>query len=121
MATGTIQKVLKYASTSTVSDIATAGQDCTITNANWATCGRTAQLRILFKCSSAINVGSNRIVATLVSDKIPAISAVVQASDGSLAGFLDSYNGNMQIYPITSNLAANTSKTLLCTYILANE
>jgi len=104
---------------STVSDIATAGSNVTINNANWAQWGRTAQVRINFKCSSAINVGSNKIIATLTSDKWPAVTAVVQASDGSLAGFLDSSTGNVQIWPITANLAANTSKTLLCTYILA--
>lgn len=105
--------LLTPTTTTTISDIATAGSNITITSASFSSCGKMAMIRLQFTSSVAQAAGS-KTIATVVSGKRP----IQQASLN--AGLTDScyLNANGQMN-YTGAITANSTLTLIGTYILA--
>ena len=108
---GTGQTVVN--NTTTIANIATAGTNVSITSAYYYYWGKVASLRLDFKANAALN--SAATLATLVSDKRPAINAYA----------MDSANGRTVINPggtIQAQHALTNGQTLtvIATYLLPN-
>lgn len=100
-------------STTTISDIATAGSGYSITTAQYAWWGKVAMLRLVVKKNSTAGSGT-QTVATLVSGKRPRYNATGQWLWNNGAAI--SLDGAVQI---NGNVAADASVTITSTYILA--
>lgn len=105
--------------TSTITDIATAGGNTTITGATYAEWGKIASVQVILKRS--INTGTNTdvTVATLVSGKRPAITspAIVRYNGSNIFSYVAS-DGGIRINTATS-IPANTELIIDAVYILA--
>lgn len=100
--------------TSTVSDIASAGSDCSITSADFAQYGKIAQLRLVVKKTTSVASG-NTTMATLVAAKCPIFNtfATTHTNQGTVA-YINA-NGNVVV---NGAINANQSITIYSTYIL---
>ena len=102
----------------TISDIVSAGSGVTISSASYAQWGKVAQIVIQLSSTNAISNGAWSTVATLVSGKRPAIAN----SGGALVGPCTAANIRVQTsgaIGIRASIAANATITLTATYILA--
>ena len=105
--------------TSTITDIASAGGNTTITGATYAEWGKVASVQIIIKRS--VNTGTNTdvTVATLVSGKRPAITspAIVRYNGSNVFSYVAS-DGGIRINTATS-IPANTEIIIDAVFILA--
>lgn len=100
-------------STTTIADIATAASGCEITTAQYAYWGKVAMVRLIVKKTAAVSSGTTTL-CTLASGKRPKYNAsgvwawnkTVQITTG----------GNVQV---NGAITANSSMTLIATFILA--
>ena len=105
--------------TSTITDIASAGGNTTLTGATYAEWGKVASVQIIIKRS--VNTGTNTdvTVATLVSGKRPAITspAIVRYNGSNVFSYVAS-DGGIRINTATS-IPANTELIIDAIFILA--
>ena len=103
-------------STSTVSNICTAGSNVTITSANFANWGKVATLNIAFKRTDTTTGTFN--IGTIVSGKRPAITTYGRATSTAIIWVSVQSGGTVQAY---ANAATSASATYYCsfTYVLA--
>lgn len=100
--------------TDTIADIVTAATGITITDARFAQAGRTAQLSITFRPTTAITTAKNFKVGTLATGKTPPMSSpLIYYPD-----YLGYITGGGGIYVYGKATSTSGSYNLYATYIL---
>ena len=100
-------------STTTASEVATPGTDCTITNMQFAWWGKLAMLRVTVKKRTAVSSGVTTL-CTLLTGKRPIFDAAAQWNWGS--GAVVRATGAVQV---NGAIAADATLYIHSTYILA--
>ena len=100
-------------SISTISEVASAAEDCEITTAQYAYWGKVAMVRLVVKKTTAVSSGTTTL-CTLVSGKRPKHTAPAQWRWNSGAQITSA--GEVQV---NGAISAGASVTVCATYILA--
>ncbi len=103
--------------TSTISDIATAGTDVTISAASYAQWGKIASVYFQLSSSSALSSSSTVTLATLKTGKRPAIISIANGGTLSEYGYYCSINTSGQVR-FRGAVTAGTSIYIQSTFIL---
>lgn len=107
--------------TTTVSSVISMSTNWTCSATSYAQWGRTAQLYLTVKCSTALSANTMYTIGTLVSGKRPAtwVGGSFDTSANIYGNVMAVVGGGVRIRP-TASVAANTSITvMLGAYILA--
>ena len=109
-------------STTTVSQILTAGSGVTLVGANYAQWGKVATLFVTMKYSSAISSGNitNITIGTLVSGKRPKVTSPFSlATTGPVIQGYIGTSGNIVLAATGGTISANSEFDIAATYVLA--
>lgn len=102
-------------STSTASQIATAGSGVAITAADFVQSGCIAQVRLVLSATSDL-AAATKVVATIAAGKRPVMNALATFHlNETLVGYINSTNGGVNVKGAISN---GTTFTVYSTYIL---
>lgn len=100
----------------TISNIADAASDCTITSAKYAQWGKVAMIEIAVKKTTAVTTDATTTLATIKSGKRPALRSVATILSGVNPVKCYIHNGgNVAVY---GTITANQTITIVSTYLL---